>query len=76
MSFFGVQRPWYTVGWQMAVVIEKTMGQDVLIASMCDHTLQQHFTATTASLVILSSRKAPPLIVDCEQAGLLLLCSW
>lgn len=29
MSFFGV-------GWQMVVVIEKTMGRDALIASMCD----------------------------------------
>ena len=36
-SFFGVQGPWYTVGWQMAVVIEKTYGRAKLIESFCDH---------------------------------------
>jgi hypothetical protein len=35
-SFFGVQGPWYTVGWQMAVVIEKTHGRATLIESFCD----------------------------------------
>ena len=35
-SFFGVQGPWYTVGWQMAVVIEKTYGRRTLIESFCD----------------------------------------
>ena len=35
-SFFGVQGPWYTVGWQMAVVIEKTYGRATLIESFCD----------------------------------------
>ena len=35
-SFFGVQGPWYTVGWQMAIVIEKTLGRDKLIDVMCD----------------------------------------
>ena len=36
-SFFGVQGPWYTVGWQMSVVIEKTYGRARLIESFCDH---------------------------------------
>ena len=36
-SFFGVQGPWYTVGWQMSVVIEKTNGRATLIESFCDH---------------------------------------
>lgn len=36
-SFFGVQGPWYTVGWQMAVVIEETFGRKTLIESFCDH---------------------------------------
>lgn len=35
-SYFGVQGPWYTVGWQMAVVIEKTFGRAKLIESFCD----------------------------------------
>lgn len=38
-SFFGVQGPWYTVGWQMAVVIEKTFGREKLIECMCDRRL-------------------------------------
>jgi hypothetical protein len=35
-SFYGVQGPWYTVGWQMAAVIEKTYGRKKLIEVMCD----------------------------------------
>jgi hypothetical protein len=35
-SFYGVQGPWYTVGWQMSVVIEKTMGRGKLIECICD----------------------------------------
>ena len=35
-SFFGIQGPWYTVGWKMSVVIEKTLGRARLIESFCD----------------------------------------
>src|ERR1051325_180423 len=35
-SFFGEQGPWYTVGWKMSVVIEKTYGRERLIESFCD----------------------------------------
>lgn len=35
-SFFGVQGPWYTVGWKMAVVIEKSNGRARLIECFCD----------------------------------------
>jgi len=36
MSFFGVQGPWYTVGYMMAQSIEQMMGRDALLASVCD----------------------------------------
>ena len=35
-EFFGVQGPWYTVGWKMSVLIEKTFGRRKLIECICD----------------------------------------
>ncbi|MGH9882439.1 MAG: DUF5700 domain-containing putative Zn-dependent protease [Pyrinomonadaceae bacterium] len=35
-SFFGIQGPWYTVGWKMSVLIEKTYGRSRLIECFCD----------------------------------------
>lgn len=35
-SFFGTQGPWYTVGWKMSVLIEKTYGREKLIECFCD----------------------------------------
>lgn len=34
--FYGEQGAWYTVGWKMSVVIEKTLGRRALVAAMCD----------------------------------------
>jgi hypothetical protein len=36
VSFYGVQGPWYTVGWQMAAVVAKEGGREALVAAMCD----------------------------------------
>jgi len=35
-TFFGLVGPWYTVGWKMCAVIEKTLGRDALIRAFCD----------------------------------------
>lgn len=34
MAFFGVQGPWYTIGWSMAVAIERCAGRAVLVEAM------------------------------------------
>jgi hypothetical protein len=59
MSFFGVQGPWYTVGYMMAQSIEQMMGRDALIATICDpvsllETYNRAFTPGT------SCRLPPP----------------
>ncbi|HWX54964.1 MAG TPA: DUF5700 domain-containing putative Zn-dependent protease [Verrucomicrobiae bacterium] len=34
-SYFGIQGPWYTVGWKMAVTIEEVYGRPRLVKAMC-----------------------------------------
>ncbi len=55
-SFYGVQGPWYTVGWQMSVVIEKTMGRAKLIKCICD---QRKLLPTYNSAAKKYNRRAP-----------------
>jgi putative zinc-dependent peptidase DUF5700 len=62
-SFFGIQGPWYTVGWKMSVLIEKTYGRQKLIECICDirHLLplynraaEEHNRKATEPLVLWS----------------------
>lgn len=34
-AYFGVQGPWYTVGWKMAEVIERALGRPAVIDAFC-----------------------------------------
>jgi hypothetical protein len=58
-SFMGIQGPWYTVGWKMAVVIEKISGRPKLIACLCDPLA--FLAAHDEAAVRWSSEKDEPL---------------
>lgn len=54
-SFFGVQGPWYTVGWKMSVTIEKIYGRRKLIECICD---QRKLLSTYNEAAAKSNRRS------------------
>lgn len=63
-SFFGVQGPWYTVGWKMATTIEKTYGRRKLIECMCD---QRKLLRTYNKAAAKYNRRAPEPLTTWSQ---------
>ncbi|HEU4794071.1 MAG TPA: DUF5700 domain-containing putative Zn-dependent protease [Pyrinomonadaceae bacterium] len=57
-SFFGTQGPWYTVGWRMAMLIEKIFGRAMLIECMCDQRMLLR-TYNSAAISINRNLQSP-----------------
>ncbi|HEV8368797.1 MAG TPA: DUF6624 domain-containing protein, partial [Pyrinomonadaceae bacterium] len=60
-SFLGVQGPWYTVGWQMSVVIEQAYGRAKLIECICDQ--RKLLPTYNQAAAKLRRRSRQPLVV-------------
>jgi Putative zinc dependent peptidase (DUF5700) len=64
-SFFGVQGPWYTVGWRMTALIEETFGRKKLIDVMCNQSL---LLATYNEAAAIYNRKAKEPLATWSEA--------
>jgi hypothetical protein len=53
-TFFGVQGPWYTVGWKMAALVEQQYGREALLECMLD---PRRLLATYNRAVIVGKSK-------------------
>lgn len=63
-SFFGIQGPWYTVGWKMASLIEKSHGRQKLIECICDQ--RKLLPAYNAAAAEYNKRAREPLALWTE----------
>jgi hypothetical protein len=69
-TYYGVQGPWYTVGWLMASTIEREFGRDRLVGSICDPT---RFIATYQGAAKQANRRGASLpLWDQDLVGRLL----
>ncbi len=64
-TYFGVQGPWYTVGWRMAATIETELGRDRLIAAECDPSI---LLATYNEAAVAHNRSAQPKLALWSEA--------
>jgi hypothetical protein len=59
-GYFGVQGPWYTVGWRMAEVIETAFGRQRAIDAFCrSETLLSVYNEAARRLAATSGRRLP-----------------
>lgn len=62
-ELYGIQGPWYTVGWQIAVAIERSRGREALIAASCDPR-RLLLTYDEVALAVGLPRFSPAVIAD------------